>query len=259
MYFIDPNPGGEPAVLLIHALGTDSNSWGFQIQVLVEKNMRPIAPDLPGFGRTPFPGGRWTIKKSAAEIKLLLTQLGFLKIPVVGISLGGAIALQFLVDYPEMVEKALLVNSFACLRPRKLKEFIYLGHRYIRANLKGAGAQAEMVAAHLFPREDQQFLRDKLIEGILNTNPIVYKGAMQQIALFNVRKKLKDIHVPITVVSGRDDKTVGLAIQNELARQITGAKHIIIPDSGHAVIVDQPDLFNRALLEFMNQSSMLGG
>jgi pimeloyl-ACP methyl ester carboxylesterase len=251
MYIVDPNSKGSPPVLFIHALGTDSSSWEMQMLAVLGRGGRPIAPDLPGFGKSPFSGGRWTIKKAAFEIKNMLDQMRLVKIPIVGISLGGAITLQFLLDYSDMVEKAMLVNTFACLRPKKIKELFYLGRRFITANLKGADAQAEMVAAHLFPREEQQFLRDKLVDGILHTSPTVYKSAMRQIALFDVRNRLLNIHTPVTVVSGENDKTVSPEIQNELASRIPGAKHVVIPDSGHAVIVDQVERFNQALLDFL--------
>ena len=74
-HYLDFNPDGQPAVLLLHGLGADGSSWGYQIPVLCEAGLRPIAPDLPGFGKS-IPGeGRWSIARAANEVARMVTGL----------------------------------------------------------------------------------------------------------------------------------------------------------------------------------------
>lgn len=253
MNYLDPMPKNDHPVLLLHGLGADGESWYYQIQALVEAGFRPIAPDLPGFGASPAPLYRWTIPSVAEELADLLSTLTEGPVDVVGISLGGAIAQQLALDTPEKVRKLVLMNTFACLRPKHANEWMYLLRRFVIANLRGAKAQAQAVAWRIFPGADQAELRQILVEKIQHADPKVYRFAMRSLALFDVRRKLKHIRMPVLVISGENDTTVPLINQEVLVRGIEGAVHILIPDANHAVIADQPDLINQALLSFLCQ------
>jgi pimeloyl-ACP methyl ester carboxylesterase len=247
----DPNPGGKRVCILLHGLGTDSSSWVNQLGILEKAGYRPVAPDLPGFGRTPYLGNNWTIRLVLDQLAGLIEQKGFDPVTLIGLSLGGAIGLKFAIEYPEMLERMILVNTFACLRPRKLNEWYYLARRFIIANFKTVSDQAEIVAANLFPGKNQEYMRRIVVQGIMNTDSRVYRAAMKEIGLFDVRKQLRRIQIPVLVVSGSDDKTVGLEVQNELAHGIIGSKHTIISHAGHAVTIDQYDQFNKIMIDFL--------
>ncbi|MBE3067962.1 MAG: alpha/beta fold hydrolase, partial [Chloroflexi bacterium] len=54
LHYLDPNPAGHPAVLLLHGLGADASSWTLQLPALTGAGFRPIATDIPGFGQSPY-------------------------------------------------------------------------------------------------------------------------------------------------------------------------------------------------------------
>ncbi len=195
--------------------------------------------------------GHWSIPGVAAEIARMMANEWPAPLALVGISMGGAIALQIALDFPGCVERLALVNTFAALRPRRMSELAYLGMRYLRANLMGIQAQAEMVAQRIFPEPDQEPLRKILIGTILQTDPAVYRAAMRSLGLFDVKKRLAEIKIPTLVVTGTLDSTVPPVVQAVLAAKIPGAKQVLIPGGRHAVIADHPDQFNRVLLEFL--------
>jgi len=251
MFYQDPNPAGKPAVLLLHGLGSDSTSWGFQIPALLSHGIRPIIPDIPGFGKSPHNKKNWSIPGVAAEIAGLIKGLLVTPLPLVGISMGGTIALQMALDYPGFVERLVLVSTFASLRPTRLSDLSYLAVRFIRANLLGIQSQAEMVAWRIFPEEDQEPMRNILINSILQSDPAVYRAAMRSLGLFDVKKRLAQIKIPTLVITGTLDSTVPPPVQAVLTQKIPGAKQVIIPGGRHAVIVDQPEQFNQALLDFL--------
>ena len=251
IHFYDANPSGFPTVLLLHGLGADGSSWGYQFPAIIKCGMHPVAPDLPGFGKSLYSGGKWRIQDVAKEITEFCTEQKMNPLFVVGISMGGTIAQQITLDYPEFVKKLVLVNTMASLRPKNIKDDYYLLKRFIVANIKGVEAQAELVARRIFPGDDQEVLRKELIDRIIRSDPKVYRAAMVSLGLFDVRMRLKEIKIPTLVISGANDTTVPLEIQQELVRNIPGAQQKIIPNSGHAAPVDQPDLFNQALVEFL--------
>ncbi|MEA4909848.1 MAG: alpha/beta hydrolase [Anaerolineaceae bacterium] len=252
MYVQDPNPQGGLPVVLLHGLGATSSCWGYQVPALVAAGMRPVAPDLPGFGQSPFTGRRWNVRYVTRQlVETLSARLDGQKAVVAGISMGGVFALQLAVDYPEMVESLVLVNTFACLRPRRWNDLRYLLIRFVKASLMGAPAQTEMVAQRLFPGPEQEEMRQIFLSQAAQSDRRVYRAAMRTLALIDLRRSLPTIRAKTLVVSGARDNTVGLVVQEELAERIPGARQTIISNAGHAVIAEQPDLFNQALLDFL--------
>jgi 3-oxoadipate enol-lactonase len=249
--YIDLNPTGKQVVVLLHGLGTNGASWQLQFDTLVSSGFRVIAPDLPGFGKSAFAGKRWSLRSAALSIADLLDTLGIVRPVMGGISLGGVVALQFALDYPQRVEKLALVNAFASLRPDQLDGWVYLLRRFSIATLRGAPKQAHVVAERLFPGPGQEALRQVLIEQIQQTDRKVYRAAMLGLGLFDARRRLKSITAPTLIISGMKDTTVPLKNQDALAAGIPGASHVYIPSAGHAVIVDQPDAFNADLIGFL--------
>ena len=170
---------------------------------------------------------------------------------VVGISMGGTIAQQLTLDFPQWVRKLVLVNTFSLLRPKRLSGWFYFLQRFILVHSLGLPTQAKFVSRRIFPQEDQQVLRDLLIDQISKTDPRAYRAAMRSLGLFNSSKRLSEIMIPTLVVTSEWDTTVPLESQRLLAERINGAQQVVIPGAGHAVSVDQPEQFNKVLLDFL--------
>ena len=254
LHYLDPNPGGHPAVLLLHGLGADAASWTLQLSALTEAGFRPIATDTPGFGGSPYDGGGWSIRRVAADMAGLLEELQTGPAHVVGLSMGGAIAQQFAVDTPHLTRRLVLVSTFAALRPDNLSGWMYFLRRIFAVTVFGLRAQAKVVAGRIFPGADQAPLREMLIETISRADPRAYRAAMRSLGLFDSRKRLAQIKVPTLVVTGANDTTVAPSRQRLLVECIPAARQIIFPDAGHAVPIDQAERFNRELLTFLKDS-----
>jgi 3-oxoadipate enol-lactonase len=253
--YIDPNPGGHPVVLLLHGLGADANSWSLQLPPLTGAGFRPIAIDTPGFGESPYDGHGWSIKRMAAENAALLEELQTGPAHVVGLSMGGTIAQQFALDFPQLTCSLVLVSTFAVLHPNTLSGWFYFMQRFILVNTLGLSTQAKVVAQHIFPRPSDGQLREILIKSISRADPRAYRKAMASLGLFNSVKKLADILVPALIITGGDDTTVPPSRQRLLVDGIPGARQVIIPDAGHAVPVDKVKWFNQELLAFLQPLS----
>jgi 3-oxoadipate enol-lactonase len=251
LHYLDPNPAGHPAVLLLHGLGADAASWTLQLPALTGAGFRPIATDTPGFGQSPFDGRGWNIRRMAADMASLLEELQTGPAHVVGLSMGGTIAQQFALDHPHLTRRLVLVSTFTILRPDTLSGWFYFLQRFILVNTLGLPAQAKMVARRIFPGADQAALRDVLSKTISCADPRAYRKAMASLGLFNSVKRLGEIKIPTLVVTGADDTTVTPARQRLLVEGIPAARQVIIPDAGHAVPVDQAERFNQEMLAFL--------
>jgi 3-oxoadipate enol-lactonase len=241
---------------LLHGLGANSQSWLFQTHPLHQAGFRTIAPDAPGFGQSTYAGGRATLDLFCSPIASLVKNLGIDPFIVVGISMGGAIALQLALDHPERISRLILVNTFARLNVTNPLILPYFAVRFILINTLGLQTQAKAVAKHIFPYPDQEIFRQGLIEQISQADPYAYRAAMRALARYDVRDRLKEIQCPTFVITGDRDTTVPLEIQRYLAQNIIGARQVIIKDAGHAVTIEQPEQFNQVLVEFLcSQSS----
>ena len=251
VHFLDPYPNNHHVILLFHGLGSNAESWVLQVPTLGAMGYRPIMIDIPGFGKSEFSGTRWRLEP-VAEIILnaVPTNCPF---SVMGLSMGGMFTLSIASRYPELVEKIVLINSFAALRPRSINEGVYFLRRGIRALVKDPHTQAQLVAERIFPNPEQASLRTILIDQISTADPKVYRNAMIELISSDYRKKLPLIRQPALVLTGSADTTVAPWIQAELTRGLSNAKQIIVEGGNHGMIATHPETINNALKQFLRE------
>lgn len=253
MYYLDPNPDGYPVVLLLHGLGATGVSWSLQFQDLIQAGFRPVAPDLPGFGNSPYGGSGWHIPELVHELSELVWTLNGSSVYVVGLSLGGVLAQQFAHDYPEITSKLVLVSTFVKLRPNHWGGWLYFFRRILAITFLGVNCQARIVASRVFPGAGQGFLRDALVETISSADPRAYRRAMIALGKFDSGKLLSGIRAPTLVIGGSLDTTITPDRQHLIVDGIPNAEFLVIDGANHAVPIDHPDEFNRILLAFLKK------
>lgn len=254
IYYQDHRPeraqGSEAkSVLLLHGLGANSDSWLLQVPALTASGFRVLAPDLRGFGRSDYPG-HISVPDMAADVASLLKALQTGPAHAVGISMGGTVALQLALDYPDLVDRLVLVNTFARLQPDRLIGWLYFAWRLLLVQTVGLPSQARLVARRIFPKPEQEALRQELYKQILQADPRAYKGAILALARFNVQHRLSQVRAPTLIVTGDEDTTVSPRNQAALLN-IPGACQVVIHGAGHGVIGDHAAEFNRVLLDFL--------
>ena len=229
----------------------DSQSWVFQEKALGEGGYRPIVPDLPGFGSSTTITSKWSIEDCAKTLNLFVREISNKPIFLLGISLGGAIELKMLSEDPEMYEKAVLVNTFSKIRPEKFSSLLYLVTRLWKVLFLSIEDQAIFMAKRLFPSEVDAPYRDMIVKQIVDTDPGVYKQTLYKISLLNLDKYLKSIVTPCLIITGAEDFTILPESQTALAKKLLKCDQIFIEKAGHAVIVQQPDMVNSNILDFI--------
>lgn len=238
-----------PALVLLHGLGSSSADWLFQVPVFAAR-YRVLAVDLPGHGRSE-PAGRLSVESMAAAVAALLAHLGEPPAHLLGLSLGGCVALTLAARAPERVRSLILVNAFARLRPAGPRGALRL---LVRLGLLAA-APMPVLAAHvargLFPRPEQRALYERAAAGLAAMPRRRYLAAVRAVAAFDGRALLGSVRCPTLVVAGERDGTVSRAAAEHLACGIAGARLVVVPDSGHATPADQPETFNRLVLDFL--------
>ncbi|HWZ30489.1 MAG TPA: alpha/beta hydrolase [Bryobacteraceae bacterium] len=241
---------GEGApVLLLHGLGSSTRDWEYQIPPLAQSH-RVIAMDVRGHGRSAKPPGPYSVKQFASDAVALLRALDATPAHVVGLSMGGMIAFQMAVDSPETVRSLTIINSGPAMILRTVSQKLLIQSRYAVVRIFGMRALARMVAGPLFPQPEQAELRKKFEDRVAENDPKAYLASLSAINGWSVAERIGNISCPVLIVASDHDYTP-VAWKRAYAAQIPGARVAVLEDSRHAGPLDQPDQFNRVVLEFL--------
>src|SRR5690349_6739854 len=102
--------GSGPAILLIHGIGDNSTTWS-TVQSALAQRFTVIAPDLLGHGKSDKPRADYSVAAYANGMRDLLSVLDVERVTVVGHSLGGGVAMQFAYQFPQLVDRLILVGA----------------------------------------------------------------------------------------------------------------------------------------------------
>jgi pimeloyl-ACP methyl ester carboxylesterase len=252
IHYLDDNPQGSPAILLLHGLGGTGASWQRHASWLAQAGYRVLAPDMRGFGQSSYPG-RTSIALLAGDMAELLQRTAAAPAHVVGISLGGTVAQQLALDHPAVVRSLVLVNTFARLQPDGIRAWLYYMTRLVLVHSLGLRAQARLVGRYMFPGPEQEQQRRQLYEQVIRANVHAYRATMRALWAFDVESRLGEIHVPTLIITGDQDSTVAPRNQRLMVDRIPGARQVVVANANHAVMVDQPEAFERILHGFLDE------
>ncbi len=243
---------GDP-LLLIHGLGSSIRDWEEQIPVF-SKKFQVIAVDLRGHGKTDKPKGPYSIKMFAEDIAELLNNLENKQVNILGISLGGGVALQFAVDYPDFVKSLIIVNSTSEVRVDSFKQKREFIKRTFIIKLVGMKKMGEVLAPRLFIKPEQEEKRIKLIERWAENDKKAYLAALYTLKGWSVQDKLNSILSP-TLVIGSDEDYTPSSIKEEYTALIPNAKFVEVEDARHALPMEKPEEFNEIVMKFLLEHS----
>jgi pimeloyl-ACP methyl ester carboxylesterase len=241
--------GSGSPVLLLHGLGSCAADWSPQLPALAARHT-VVAVDLRGHGESDRPPGPYGIPMFASDVVHVLATLALGPVHVVGISLGGMIAFQLAVDAPSLVRTLVVVNSAPAVVPRTVDQWLALKSRVWALRLLGLPRVAQKVAAINFPEPGQRRMRDALAARIAGNDPAAYRSAMNAIVGWTVANRIASIGCPALVVSGDHDYTP-VSFKREYAARMRDARVAVVANSRHVTPLDQPEAFNRLLLDFL--------
>ncbi|NOZ71485.1 MAG: alpha/beta hydrolase [Chloroflexi bacterium] len=236
---------GAPLILL-HGLGSSGADWYPLVRGLAEY-FRLVLVDLRGFGSSSLARSKdYSVASMATDVRQLMKALDMSSAHVVGLSLGGCVALQLAATTPNQVDHLVLVNTFAKLRWGKDASLSRKIKRLWAA--RNIDTLASFVANEHF--KDPQ-LRALAKERLRHNDLGVLHRTMWAITRFNLLPQLPAITSPTLILIGDRDRTVPRQCAEELLQAIPHAQLQVIPDAGHALPYDQPQAFLEALLTFL--------
>ena len=248
--WVRTGPRDLGTVVLIHPVGLDLTYWGEQIEAL-RTRYDVIAFDLPGHGRSPGRPEDVTFARFAAATAALIEQQAAAPVHVVGISVGGMIAQTLALSHPALVRSLTLIATAAT--------FSQQGRTVIgrRAEAIQAGGMAAVVAPFLerwFTPEtlaQRPDITDRITKTLLGDDPSIQAAMWTMVAGLDVLERLSEIECPTLVLVGDRDPSTPPAFSAVIAEHIAGSQMAVLPDASHMIFLEQPDLINRHLMEFL--------
>lgn len=245
--------GRGDAVLLLHGLGGSHDDWRLQLPEFARR-YRVIVPDLRGFGasgrREPF-----TIQQHARDMLALLAALEVSRAHVIGLSMGGAVAIEMALARPGAVASLVLANTAPSFRLSNWERRRMAWLRSLVASLLGVGAVARITGRGFFPARGQGRLRRRLIRRASETSRWVYLATLRALTRWNAEARLGAIRAPALVLAAEFDMTT-TAEKRHWAARIRGARIVELPGSRHHSEQDSPERFNREILAFLRSQAI---
>jgi pimeloyl-ACP methyl ester carboxylesterase len=243
---------GQP-VLLVHGLGSSSRDWENQVSVFA-KRYRVITIDLRGHGKSDKPQGPYSIPLFASDIVELIRSLDIAPVHLIGLSLGGFVALQLAVEHHDLLRSLIVVNAAPGLPRERLRERLRITWalflRRLIVRLFGMRALGRFLGKKLFPRPSQNALKRRFIERWAENHPDAYLASLAAVSRWNVEDRLSSITCPTCVISGEHD-FIPLALKKGYTEKLVRGELKVIRGSGHFTPLDDPERFNEAVLSFL--------
>ncbi|MFY0747410.1 alpha/beta fold hydrolase [Pseudomonas sp. NFX5] len=239
---------GTP-LILIHGLGSSSQDWELQVPALA-RHYRLIVVDVRGHGRSDKPRERYSIEGFTYDLVALIEHLDLPPAHVVGLSMGGMIAFQLAVDEPGRVKSLCIVNSAPQVKVRSAREYGWWVKRWTLARVLSLATIGKALGERLFPKPGQADLRRKMAERWAKNDKRAYLASFDAIVGWSVQERLSRITCPTLVISADHDYTP-VAQKENYVKLLPDARLVVIEDSRHATPLDQPEVFNTTLLDFL--------
>ncbi|SFJ51725.1 intracellular short-chain-length polyhydroxyalkanoate depolymerase [Thermoflavimicrobium dichotomicum] len=271
--------GGEQTLLLIHGNMTSSQHWDVLME-RIDPKYRLIAIDLRGFGLSTYHQPIQSLKDFAQDIKLLVDRLKLRKFAMMGWSLGGGVAMQFAADYPEYVEKCILLCSMST-RGYPFYQFDETGKPMKRLQTKEEIAQDPLRSipiSRAYQERDKSFLRqlwNALIYTQRQPSPEKYEIYLDDMCTqrnlvdvyhalnhFNISKtpnelgngtgEVEKIQAPVLILWGENDLVVTKPMTMELIEDLgEKAKVVSLQNCGHSPLIDDLEQLVKHVKSFL--------
>ncbi len=243
---------GDP-VLLIMGLGYTLDMW-YRTAPVLSQHYRTISFDNRGVGRSDVPPGPYSVSAMAADAAAVMDSAGVERAHVFGISMGGMIAQEFALQYPERVRSLILGCTSHGGPEAVLADAEVVTTLMARGTMsveEGVRAMVPFIYDPATPRERVE--EDLAIRRRTFPTAAGYFAQVQGIFAFESRSRLSQLKVPTLVVHGESDRLVPPENGRRMVRLISGARLVMLPRASHIFPTDQPDAAHQAILRFLSE------
>ncbi len=258
---------GEP-LILVHGWGASKDGWFTQVGAL-SKYFKVIIFDNRGAGKSSKPNYPYTMDMYADDINGLLEYLNIEKTHLLGESLGGMIALNFILKYPRRVNKFIIINTFPGFPNEQGPEMYSQGKIAYSEELKKDPLHAFLKSAKAsysreFFKKMQEDPKKKFfglwsVEDLVNidlanpSTPEDNNNAASAVKGHNVTGRLHEIKSETLLICGEKDRIATLSVQTNIHEQIPNSVFKVIKDARHGVSKEKAPEVNETIIDFLKK------
>lgn len=238
-------------ILILHGWGSRGEKWN-EIKGFLEKaDFNVVAPDLPGFGANPAPDRAFFIedyeKWVINFIKTDVRTKNWMKFSLIGHSFGGALCAKISADYPELIEKEVLIAP-AIIREKNLRTKI----------ISKVNKVGKKLSHYTKFAVSEAFLK-KMVAKMMHSWDYSHASISMQQTFKNVltqdlRYCLDKIQAPTLIIFGTKDEMVPVAQGYILRQMIKGSKLVLFPKEDHRLYHHIPDLIAKEIIQFFQNN-----
>ena len=245
--------GDGPPVLLLHGyVGDGPTTWRRQLEALGGE-FTLIAWDAPGAGRSSDPPETFGMAGYADCLAGFIAELGLERADIVGLSFGGALAIELARRHPTVARRLVLVSAYAGwagslpadVTEQRLRQALVL------ADLS-PDEFVDTLLPTMFSAETSPDMIDAFAASMRAFHPIGFR-AMARASAEDLRDALPCVDVPTLLVYGDDDVRAPLTVAEHLHAAITGSTLVVLPGAGHVCNVEAAEDFNIAVSRFLRE------
>ena len=255
IYYEEHGRGGTPLVLA-YGIGGNADMWDVNRDALAAHH-RLVLWEPRGHARSDSPEdpARYSFQRWALDLKTVLDALKIRKAHVGGLSLGAGIATRFALRFPARVRSLVVTNSSSAAGLPLSVENLVMRARSIEITLtKGMDAMAEFAMAanpNLSERlAIEPAAKEEFYAEYRRLSPVGYANSLRALlAMDHIADQLPRLRVPVLLIGG--DRDPSLAPMQVMHRKVRGSKLVVLSPASHFGNRDQPEVWNRTVLEFL--------
>lgn len=248
--------GAGPTVVFMHGIGGNRSNWREQLAALAPE-FRAVAWDARGYGDSDDYAGPLAFPDFAADLLRLLDHLDVERAHLVGLSMGGRIAMDFYEAQPARVASLVLCDTFPgydeSITKEQREKFIASRRKPLVEDGKEPRDIAPLVAPTLLSKGAPPAALQRLVDSMAMLHKASYVKAIEAMTRYEPVARLTEFRVPTLVICGDEDSLTPPAIARDMAMKIPDARLAILERAGHLSNIEQPAAFNAVLLGFLRQ------
>jgi 3-oxoadipate enol-lactonase len=244
--------GSGPLLLFMHGIGGNRTNWRAQLPAFAP-HFSCVAWDARGYGESDDYAGELTFDDFIADVLRVLDHFGAARAHLLGLSMGGRIAMRTALLHPSRVATLTLVDThegFEAFSPAQREAFVNSRREPLLAGKEPRDIADAVARSLVGPKARPEHLR-QLTESIAALHKASYikslQATVEQVSLGDISQ----IAAPAHFIVGADDRLTPVAMHHEMAAKLHGAPVSVVPDAGHLSNIENPPAFNVAALAWL--------
>ena len=249
--FYDEAGAGDPAIIFIHGFLASSLMWrDFGYLGALPKGFRAYAADMRGHGRSSAIQTGCNLKQMAEDVAALTDQLGLVKPFIVGMSMGGGVALQLALSYPDLPGGLVLLSPGFGSPLNGIKRLLYP----VLCRIAQKPGPLTRMLTSAFVKLPPDEVTACLLEDAMRVSRNTWRQYLHPSNVLDDPRDLRRIRIPVRVIFGAKDRAIPPALTRRMAALIPTADKVEYPLEGHGVVAENPQRVRKDLFEFIAEA-----